>query len=77
VKKVFSPQEIAELLEVAPSTIYAELARGHLPHTRVGRKYLITKGDLRHYVGGDERLQELLAPEKDELPRMSSTVAPA
>jgi excisionase family DNA binding protein len=58
-KKIFTPQEIAEFLHVAPTTIYAELERGKLPHSRVGRKYIITQRHLEDYLT-KEVIEELL-----------------
>lgn len=58
-KKVFTVQEVSKVLRVAPTTIYAELKRGKLPHGRVGRKYLITRQNLEEYLS-PEIVQELL-----------------
>lgn len=61
-KKVFTPQEVAQFLHVAPATIYAELKRGKLPHSRVGRKYLITRQNLEQYLS-PEVVDELVDAE--------------
>ena len=61
-KTVFTPQEIAQLLHVVPTTIYAELKRGKLRHIRVGRKYIITKKHLEDYLSPDVA-RELLGAE--------------
>ena len=58
-KKVFTVQEVSKVLRVAPATIYAELKRGKLPHSRVGRKYLITRQNLEEYLSPNV-VQELL-----------------
>lgn len=63
-KKVFTVQEVAKLLHVAHATIYAELKRGKLPHSRVGRKYLITRQNLEEYLSA-EVVQELLNVEPE------------
>ena len=72
-KKIFTPREIAELLHVAPTTIYAELERGRLPHTRIGRKYIITRRQLEDYLT-KEVVEELLG-EKEGIPH-GSTLLP-
>jgi|GEM_PF-2461519 len=72
-KKIFTPQEIAELLHVAPTTIYAELERGRLPHTRIGRKYIITRRQLEDYLT-KEVVEELLG-EKEDIPRWLDAAA--
>lgn len=64
-KKIFTPQEIAGLLHVAPTTIYAELERGKLPHTRIGRKYIITRRHLEDYLT-KEVVEELLGQEQQD-----------
>ena len=64
VKKVFTVQEVAKFLGVAHATIYAELKRGKLPHSRVGRKYLITRQNLEEYLSA-EVVQELLNVETE------------
>jgi len=61
-KQIFTPQEIAEFLHVAPTTIYAELGRGKLAHTRVGRRYIITRLHLEDYLT-KEVVEELLGEE--------------
>ncbi len=63
-KKVFTVQEVAKFLHVAHATIYAELKRGKLPHSRVGRKYLITRQNLEEYLS-PEVVQELLEVETE------------
>jgi excisionase family DNA binding protein len=63
-KKVFTVQEVAKFLHVAHATIYAELKRGKLPHSRVGRKYLITRQNLEEYLSPGV-VQELLEAETE------------
>jgi excisionase family DNA binding protein len=63
-RKVFTPQEVAQFLHVAPATIYAELQRGKLPHSRVGRKYLITRRNLEDYLSPDV-VRELIPTENE------------
>ncbi len=65
-KKVFTVQEVAKFLHVAHATIYAELKRGKLPHSRVGRKYLITRQNLEEYLS-PEVVQELLDTETEKI----------
>jgi excisionase family DNA binding protein len=66
---IFSPKEVAQILKVAPTTIYAELHRGKLKHSRVGKRFLITKSDLENYVGSADRLDEMF----DDLTTESQT----
>ena len=66
-KKLFTPREIAAILQVVPATIYAELERGKLPHRRVGRRYIITRKHLEVYLSKDVAA-ELLGPDEGESP---------
>lgn len=63
-KKVFTVREVSKVLRVAPATIYAELKRGKLSHSRVGRKYLITRQNLEEYLLPNI-VQELLDAETE------------
>ena len=65
-KKVFTVREVSKILRVAPATIYAELKRGKLPHSRVGRKYLITRQNLEEYLSPNI-VQELLGAEAEAI----------
>ena len=65
--KLFTPREIATILQVVPATIYAELERGKLPHRRVGRRYIITRKHLEAYLSR-EVAAELLGPEESGPP---------
>lgn len=65
-KKVFTVREVSKVLRVAPATIYAELKRGKLPHSRVGRKYLITRQSLEEYLS-PSIVQELLDAETEAI----------
>ena len=69
-KKVFTVQEVSKILHVAPTTIYAELKRGKLPHSRVGRKYLITRQNLEEYLSPNV-VQELLDVETETITEKS------
>ena len=71
-KKVFTVQEVAKFLHVAHATIYAELKRGKLPHSRVGRKYLITRQNLEEYLS-PEVVQELLEAETEAVTHINGT----
>ena len=61
-KNIFTPKEIAQFLNVAPTTIYAELKRGKLSHVRIGRKYIITRQHLEDYLSQNV-VRELLDSE--------------
>lgn len=53
--------EIAQLLGVAPSTVYREIREGRLAAIRVGARYIVLHSELARYVGGEGNLRELLA----------------
>lgn len=69
-KKVFTVQEVSKILHVAPATIYAELKRGKLSHSRVGRKYLITRQNLEEYLSPNV-VQELLDSDTETITEKS------
>jgi excisionase family DNA binding protein len=73
VKKLFTPREIATILQVVPATIYAELERGKLPHRRVGRRYIITRKHLETYLSREVAV-ELLGSEESGPPLDSQEV---
>lgn len=70
-KKIFTVQEISKILHVAPATIYAELKRGNLPHSRVGRKYLITRQNLEEYLSRNV-VRELLDADTEVVAKKSA-----
>ena len=66
-KKLFTPREVAEVLQVSPATIYAELERGNLRHQRVGRRYIITRRHLETYLS-PETVDELVGANREPEP---------
>jgi excisionase family DNA binding protein len=51
--KLLTPQEIAELLGVRPSTVYQWTHQGFIPHTKLGRFVRFKESDVMKWV--DER----------------------
>jgi excisionase family DNA binding protein len=49
-KLLLRPQEVAELLGVGRSKVYALLASGELPSIRVGHSVRVPAEALRHWV---------------------------
>ena len=50
-KKRYTVDEVAKILEVSPCIIYRELRKGKLKAAKIGRKYIITGLDLEEYLG--------------------------
>ncbi len=51
----FSISESAQILGVSPGFIRLEIARGHVSPTRLGRRVLITREELKRYLTCGER----------------------
>ncbi len=46
----YTPAEIAKILGMKTSSIYALISRGYLPANRVGTRRVITARQLNHYL---------------------------
>ena len=46
----YTPSELAEILKVKTSTIYAWISRGELQSTRTGYSRAITKAQLQNFI---------------------------
>lgn len=46
----YTPSELAEILKVKTSTIYAWISRGELQSTRTGYSRSITKAQLQNFI---------------------------
>ena len=46
----YTPSELARILEVKTSTIYAWISRGELQSTRTGYSRTITKAQLQNFI---------------------------
>ncbi len=46
----YTPADIAEILGMKTSSIYALISRGYLPANRVGTRRVITARQLNHYL---------------------------
>lgn len=58
-KKKFNAKEVAEALDVSQRTISRHIRQGKLDAVKPGRAYVITRGDLADYLGGERRVDEL------------------
>lgn len=50
-----TPQQVAELLQVEPQTIWRMIRRGELPAIKVGRVYRITRTDFDEWCELNKR----------------------
>lgn len=48
--KVYTLQEVADILRVTRQTIYNQVNAKHLKATKVGRTYRVTEEDLQEYI---------------------------
>jgi putative molybdopterin biosynthesis protein len=49
-KEFYSPEEIAERLQVNKMTVYRLLTRGELPYYQIGKLKRISRGDFDTYL---------------------------
>lgn len=54
-RKLMTAQQVAELLEVDPSWIYAETRAGRFPHVRLGRYRRFRMSAVERWIEDHER----------------------
>jgi len=52
-EKLLTVPEVAQLLQVKPSTIYTWVRQGKIAHTRVGRLIRFTLAQIKKLIGGE------------------------
>jgi len=52
---VLTVEEARALCRLSRNTMYAAIARGEVPHLRVGRRILIPRGALERFLSGSEQ----------------------
>jgi excisionase family DNA binding protein len=52
------PDEVAPLLNIELSTVWAWLRRGVLPHVRIGTRYFISRASLMRWIEEQEKWGE-------------------
>jgi excisionase family DNA binding protein len=57
IPQTFTPKEVAESLDLNPSTIYSLLSRGELQAYHYGRRRFISKAQLDDYLAKRNRLE--------------------
>ena len=50
-------QDVADVMERDPRTVYDAIKRGEIPHTRIGQRYQVPVAWLRRQVDGTEAEQ--------------------
>jgi len=48
--KVYTPDEVAEILKVTPATIRDMLRKGKLKGTQIGRHWRVTEEEIRRFL---------------------------
>ena len=61
-KEVFTPQEVAEYLQLTPDTVYRYIRQGKLVASKLGRQYRIPKKNIELFLlatstAGDARMR--------------------
>lgn len=53
-EKIYTPQEVADMLRVSRTTVYTYLNEGKLDHYKVGSKIRISENQLKQFIGGNQ-----------------------
>ena len=64
-KNRFEAEEVAKALGLDKRTIYRHIREKRLPAVKVGRSFIITRGDLVQYLGSEDRVDELFGAKGD------------
>ena len=65
-KSMYNAAEVAQVLGVSPRTISRDIKKGKLQAVKIGRGYIITLGDLKIYLGGEERVRALFGADDEK-----------
>ena len=52
-KRVLTPEEVAEVLNVSRNLVYRQLRTGAIPHLKLGDKYLVSRATLEKLISGE------------------------
>lgn len=66
-KKALSTQDVAEMLRVSKSTIYALIKKGEINSYTVGRKVRFTESDIEDYISRSKKSQSLINLSSNDL----------
>jgi excisionase family DNA binding protein len=73
--KVYTPEQVAEILQLNKSTVYKLINRGEIMAKKVGRVYRIPKQSLSFvFTGLDKDLLELQEEDKKNLKKVKKTI---
>ena len=50
--KVYTVEEIAELMKVTKTTVYSYIKRGELKAKKIGKYYRVTEANLKEFLEG-------------------------
>lgn len=50
-REVYSPREVARAVGLCPATVYEAIHRGELKASRVGRRFLVPRSEVRRLLG--------------------------
>lgn len=57
--KLYTPEEVAELLRCTPRCVYNYLRRGKMPGRKLGGRWLILEDDLHAYLRGFNNMEDI------------------
>ena len=65
-KNALTTQEVAEMLKIAPNTVYELIKRGEINSYKVGRKVRFTLSDVEDYINRSKTIKSVAAPVENE-----------
>lgn len=55
--KIYTPEEVAEILKVRPQTVLKWLRQGIMPGSKIQKKWRITEEDLKLFLEKNKNLK--------------------
>lgn len=73
--KVYTPEQVADMLQLNKNTVYDLISRGEIVAKRLGKVYRIPKSSLSFIFGGlDEDLETMQKTDEKNLQKVTNTL---
>lgn len=74
--KAYTPEQVAEMLQLSKNTVYQLISRGEIVAKRIGKVYRIPQGSLSFlFTGLDEDLYQAQKEDLKNLPKIKKELA--
>ncbi len=74
--KLYTPEQVAEMLQLSKNTVYTLIARGEIVAKKIGKVYRISASALSFvFTGLDEDLYRKEQKDKKNLPRIKKELS--